>query len=319
MTKKFFVLVLLGIVFAIILITLTQGESTVAPNRLEELNVKLESLRVEKNRIEDEINDKQEEYDALVNGKGNLVLMFKDVDNRLYTEIKNGLSKHGMVGTILLSKKEFPGQNGCMTMDQFKEMIQMGWKYYINWEAGESKDAWISYWSQKLSDNGLEMPKVVHFEKNAYSEELDAFLLQNGFEVCIQQDIGGSVLIVNKCEEAPWDICTAPWNASGAKTLMQQAASTGGTIVFAIGSQKDTEEYKAAVFESMIATLGDYVKNDKILITDVLSAKSDEEVPVDVRNELELINKEIDDLKKRLEEVETEMDKSYEEFKKINE
>lgn len=319
MTKKFFVLVLLGIVFAIVLIHATQGERPVAPSKLEELNVKLESLRVEKNRIEDEISKKQGAYDTLVNGKGNLVLMFKDVDNRLYTEIKNGLSKHGMVGTILLSKKEFPGQSGCMTMNQFKEMIQMGWKYCINWEAGESKDTWLAYWSQKLGDNGLEMPKVVHFEKNAYNEGLDAFLLQNGFEVCIQQDIDGSVLIVNKCENAPWEICTAPWNASGAKTLMQQAASTGGTIVFAVGSQKDTEEYKESTFSSMISTLRDYVKNDKILITDVMSAKENEEIPVDVRNELEGINKEIDDLKAKLTDVETEMNKAYEEFKKINE
>lgn len=319
MTKKFLILILLGIVFAIVLIHATQGERPVAPSKLEELNVKLESLRVEKNRIEDEISKKQGEYDTLVNGKGNIILMFKDVDNRLYTEIKNGVSKHGMTGTILLSKKEFPGQSGCMTMNQFKEMLQMGWKYCINWEAGESKDTWMSYWSHKLGDNSLEMPKAVHFEKNAYSEELDAFLLQNGFEVCIQQDIGGSVLIVDKCEGSPWDICTVPWNASGAKTLMQQAALAGGTIVFGFGSQKDTEEYKDTVFASMMSTLRDYVKNDKILITDVISAKKDEEVPADVRKELEVIGKEMDDLKAQLTEVEKEMDKAYEEFKKINE
>ena len=203
-----------------------------------------------------------------------------------------------------------------MTMTQFNEMIDMGWKYYINWEDGEDKEEWLAYWTQKLSENGLELPKVVHFETDAYSEDLDSFLVENGFEVLIHQGIRGSIFIVMGCEEEPWDICTAAWNDLKAKNLMQQAVSEGGTLVFAVGSGKDAEQYSDATFETMLSTLNDYVKRDRIFITDVLSAKEyEKELSMSSLNEKEALNKQLEDLKVQLEEVENEMDELYKAYK----
>ncbi len=318
MKKKVFLFLLLGILFVFGIIKLTQVEEDSDSNELHALNVELESLRVEKNNIEREIGRLQVEYNTLITGKGNIILMVKDVDNQLYTTIKNQLSKREMVGTILLSKEEFPGNKGCMTMEQFREMIDMGWTYCINWQADEEKEDWLGYWSEKLTSNGLNMPTAIHFEKDAYSKELDSFLSENGFEVLIQQDIDGKVAIVETCEEEPWNICTVPWNEPGVKGLMQQAEANGGTIVFAVGSQKDTEQYKEQVFDSMISTLKDYVAGERILITDVISAKEYEKVPLETSDEAIGLEKEMDELEERLKEVETRMDELYEQFREIN-
>lgn len=316
MKKKTFILFLLAVILAVVVIKLASNVDGFDSDELQALDAQLEPMRVEKNRIENEINDVQTEYDNLVKGIGNLIFMFKDVDNKLYTEIKDELTKKDMIGTILLSKEEFPGQEGCMTMAQFNEMIDMGWKYYINWEAGEDKDEWLAYWTKKMSENGLEMPKVVHFETDAYSEDLDAFLIENGFEVLIHQGIRGSIFIVMEYEEDPWDICTAAWNDLKAKNLMQQAVSEGGTLVFAIGSKKDTEQYSDTTFENMISTLSTYVKRERIYITDVMSAKEyEKEQSISNLDEKVALEKQLEDLKTQLEEVESEMDELYKEYK----
>lgn len=316
MTKKSFALLVLAIIFAVVVAKALGNLKGFDSDELKALDVKLEPLRTEKNRIEGEINLLQTEYDDLVNGTGNLIFMFKDVNNKLYTEIKDELTKRDMIGTILLSKEEFPGQKDCMTMSQFKEMIDMGWKYYINWEAGEDKEEWLSYWTDKMNENGLEMPKVVHFETDAYSENLDSFLTQNGFEVLIHQGIRGSIFIVMGCEEEPWDICTAAWNDLKAKNLMQQAVSEGGTLVFAIGSKKDAEQYSDSTFETMISTLSDYVKRDRIHITDVLSAKTyEKDLAASIVDEKEALAKQIEEMKTKLKEVEEQMDTLYKEYK----
>ncbi len=316
MTKKSFILLLLVIVFAIVVVKLTGNVKGFDSKELKALDAKLEPLRTEKNQIEAEIVNLQTEYDDLVNGTGNLIFMFKDVNNHLYTEIKDELTKRDMIGTILLSKEEFPGQKDCMTMNQFKEMIDMGWKYYINWETGEEKEEWLAYWTKKMNDNGLEMPKVVHFETNAYSEELDSFMTENGFEALIHQGLRGSIFIVMGCEEEPWDICTAAWNDLKAKNLMQQAVSEGGTLVFAVGSKKDNEQYSDATFETMISTLNDYVKRGRINITDVLTAKDYEEnLALSIVDEKEALEKKIQEQKEKLKSVEDRMDALYEAYK----
>ncbi len=316
MKKSSFIIFLLAVIFAVVIIKLASNVDEFDSDELQALDAQLEPMRTEKNRIEGEINDVQTEYDNLVNGTGHLIFMFKDVNNHLYTEIKQELTKKDMIGTILLSKDQFPGQEGCMTMAQFNEMIDMGWKYYINWEAGENKNEWLAYWTKKMSDNGLEMPKVVHFETDAYSEDLDSFLTENGFEVLIHQGIRGSIFIVMDYEKDPWDICTCAWNDLKAKNLMQQAVSEGGTLVFAIGSKKDTEQYSDMTFETMISTLSTYVKRERIFITDVLSAKEyEKEQSMSNLEEKAALEAKLADLRKQLEDIENDMDQLYKEYK----
>lgn len=317
MSKRSILLLIATILLAVAVVWFSRDAEQFSPQQLNELNEKVAPYKVQQNNLETEISDLEKEYEAVVNGKGNLVFIFKELNDKFYSSMKTKMAEKSMTGVMLLSKNQFPGMDNCISMDEFSNLISIGWDYYIAWEEGQTKEEWISYWADKLGEVGLVMPKVVYFDKNMYNEEYEEYLLGNGFEAVVTQGVSGKYMITTGCDEELWDICAIGWNNMEAQNLMQQAVNNGGTIAFTVGFHALGEEYEQDDFNAMIDTLSSYVKRDRIQITDVVEAKIYEStISMEMMEEREIISLKIKEKEEELKSIKDEMKKIYDSYKK---
>ncbi len=102
----------------------TQQEQAAGREEAEKL---LRPLDVEWNRIQQEIDDLEEEYSLKMEGTGTAEVLFTHPDARVYEEAYPIMEEYGYTGVLAVSEQQFPGTEGNMSLEQFQELIQAGW------------------------------------------------------------------------------------------------------------------------------------------------------------------------------------------------
>ena len=115
--------------------------------RLEELKKELESLE-KATKVKD------------VQATEELVAV--SLDEQLYTELFPAMKEHKRVGVMALSPREFPGNEGKITKDQFTEMTKAGWTTCVVWDGVDPLDVFRTETEKKLQELGIGMPETVY-------------------------------------------------------------------------------------------------------------------------------------------------------------
>ena len=285
--------------------------------RLKVLQEKLAPYEEERTNLKEQIRTLEDEAEKTGNGKGNVSLVFREFGQALYDDVKEIMEKNKMKGTLVLSKNGYPGHSNYIAPSKFKELMDKGWEYCLAWDGEDTPETWDSFWSQKLKEMELEMPKAVYYPGSNVSEELSEFLKGKGVETIIHPAPTGTNLITKGCSEEPWHVYTMGWNDPKAKSSMEAVSAGGGAFVFTIGSSSELEKMDTNFFGPMLKALKVEEKSDELQVVSVAAARAyEEKMSNELMKNQEQILKQIEGLEVQIDKLDDEMGKIYEQYRK---
>lgn len=274
----------------------------------------LNPLSVRKREVERQLRELEEHKEETIQAKGTTVLLFTDMDKQIYKKAYPIMQEFGFKGVLLISKELYPGAEGCMTKEQFDEMIADGWTYCVKWSESEDVSAWQKEQEQLLASLNLELTDTVYFPEGTYKEEYKAGLKKMGYCSIAHCGDENIPLIPKEVSGAIWFPGSYGMSDAGPRNYLNDAMEQGSSIVYRIGFTQEEELFDKATFESMLNWMESYEEKEMLQVMDFsgayqyhknLTAKrnkteesvSDEETAL--RNEIDSIEQQIDAIYKK--------------------
>lgn len=278
----------------------------------------MKSLNQEKEQLENDLSNLEKSYNNETQGMSSVVFLFTNLDENIYTDIYPTMKEYGFVGMLTLSPTIFPGQDNCLSLEQFNELIKMGWQCCLKWDESEDIDKWLESCKTVAKKAGIELPETVYFPENSYRSEYNGSLMKQGISIVVHHGEEKLSLTTLESKENLWYSGAIPWNRDGASSILSNVINQKtGDIIFTIGSDSYRERYKKNRFNSMLTKINNYSKTNNIFVSSILGVK-------EYRKELE--NKRIglengfitqkEELETKISELDKEIDSIYDKYLK---
>lgn len=283
-----------------------------------EMEQELRPLELEKHRLQQKLNDLKSEYSREARGIGSLVLLFTNLDEQIYTDIYPITETFGCTGVVTLSASCFPGGEGCMSQEQFRELMDAGWECCLKWEEDRDAKDWVSDCERLAREAGVTRPKVVYFPGDTYDDERDEFLIKEGFLTATYHGEGEASLLTLEVGGDIWHPGAMGWNQRGASKMMDEAIEQRRNMVFTIGTDFPKEEYEKDSFIAMLEKADIYREAGDLNIMTLSEARDYRQGLDEGREGLtEDYNGRRTELEEQIEELEKEIDAITEKYEGI--
>ena len=282
----------------------TQQEQAAGREEAEKL---LRPLDVEWNRIQQEIDDLEEEYSLKMEGTGTAEVLFTHPDARVYEEAYPIMEEYGYTGVLAVSEQQFPGTEGNMSLEQFQELIQAGWSTCIVW-SGDDMYTWLGALALKMQETGVPGSSVMYFPSETYLKEYDEILLAHGFAAAVHHGEAGE-MDTAAGEGGIWHPAAVGLQGETPKYRRDDAVKNKANIVYTVGWQQEDEMYNEKMFRSMLSYFKQYQEESGLQVMDIAGAG---EYRQQLENDKGAIEQEYlqkkEELERQKEDIERQMD-----------
>ena len=280
----------------------TQQEQAAGREEAEKL---LRPLDVEWNRIQQEIDDLEEEYSLKMEGTGTAEVLFTHPDARVYEEAYPIMEEYGYTGVLAVSEQQFPGTEGNMSLEQFQELA--GWSTCIVW-SGDDMYTWLGALALKMQETGVPGSSVMYFPSETYLKEYDEILLAHGFAAAVHHGEAGE-MDTAAGEGGIWHPAAVGLQGETPKYRLDDAVKNKANIVYTVGWQQEDEMYNEKMFRSMLSYFKQYQEESGLQVMDIAGAG---EYRQQLENDKGAIEQEYlqkkEELERQKEDIERQMD-----------
>ena len=315
--KKKVTIILLAFVLAILatMIWDEKKQEKITADTFRICEEKAASLETEKRSLMEKIDSLKNQRMNMNDGHGTITIIITDLDEVVFDEIWIDMQEHGMAGVLLLSEGQFPGKDGNITMEQFRQIIDSGWEYCLGWNAQGELDSWLSAEKDEFERAGLEFPETIYFSNGNYQQEQDEILKKFGISgaVCYREE---TVSISTTFEDSSlWCLMAYPFHVKGGKTYAENVISHDRSCAFTVGKIVKEEMYQRDNFVDMLDQLKSWREKNGLQIMTVKETRqyrqSLYEQGEDKKAELEA---QIAELNRQVEELDKEINNIYKEY-----
>lgn len=274
MAKKIIYIVTLVLAIglcALMIGTKVKEDKTAA--RYEELNAQRRPFAVKKAKLEQELVDLEQAYEVEVEPNAVTQVVFPELDEQVYSACYPIMKEYNYVGTLSLSLTEFPGEPGCMSVEQFQELLDAGWGICITWQTQTSHSQWLPQLQSKLTALEVEQEQAVYFPKGTYSADLDETIQQAGFSIAISGTTDAEIPLQTKYEENIWHVGAVGLMSSKPRLWLNEAVAQKANIVYIVGFELEEELYNENSFRSMLKCFREYEDTNELIVTTIDEAK----------------------------------------------
>lgn len=266
----------------------------------------VETFVKEKKQLETDLLDLEKKYDNEINGKASVELLFTDLNENIYTDIYPWMKEYGYIGTLAISPKSFPGQKDCLSMKQFKELINAGWQCCLKWDESSDINEWLSSCRELAKALEIKLVNAVYFPTGSYNSKYDEILMKEGILVVVYHDENDLLSINSKFKNDLWYSSALAWNSNQATSILSNLMNQKGNMVYTIGSESIYEKYEEGNFIAMLKRLKSFSEKNSILVYNLLEAR---EYCKEIENKRESIENNYKPQKEVLESKIAELDK----------
>lgn len=219
--------------------------------------------------------------DKLENGSY-VGLLFSEINKELYTlysyHFKGKLS---FGGTMCLSPGAMPGDEGCISLIQFYEMIGNDWQYAVYWDGEGELSEYLESAKLEFATYGIAFPDTVAFKSGSYSTVLDPVLATYGIKNVLHHGEESRKLVEMGVKDQIWRPGVLSWNTIGySNAMLIEIINHGGIAFFEVNFSGGSEiNYdpnnpdRVKGFGRMLATIQSCIDNDEIEVTDLATAR----------------------------------------------
>lgn len=222
--------------------------------RGEVMEKALRPLRVEEQSIQEELVEAERTYLKAKEGFGTISIIFTELDELVYTEIYTMMREYGFPGMLMLSETQFPGMEGCISLEQFNELIQGGWTTCIQWRADTDPEVWLPALQEKMEAAGIAQSRVMYFPEGTYSSNLDEQLTAMGFQIAVIHCEEDRPLVLSAEESSIWHPGAMGFQGNAPKYWMREAVENRGNLIYTVGFERQDEIYDSGIFASMLSS-----------------------------------------------------------------
>lgn len=230
-------------------------------------------LNVQKRDIQQKIEDLEQDYKKNIQSTGTVQVLFTEMSSYVYELCYPIMESYGFTGILALSPTQFPGAEGCMSLEQFSDLIESGWTTCIAWQQGETVEAWLPSLLESLQQIEIEQGQTVYFPKNTYDRDLDESLRKYGFSIVVHHGEKGEILIPTEATEDIWRIGAVGLMGDRPKRRLNEALKVQGNIVFTVGFRLEEELYNERSFTSMLDYFEVYQNEKQLLVSNFIEAR----------------------------------------------
>lgn len=200
---------------------------------IAELNCEVRDYKMRKSDLENQKQALEEEYEEKLNGIGAVTLIFSVLDETFYTKNWPAVKEHGISGVLALSETQFPGEKGCITAEQLREIIDSGFGYCLSWDGVTELPEWFCKMKKKLDAIKLDMPTALLISKRSYSDQVAEDAKKQGIKILVRCEEAGFPLITEEDPQSDeiWEVGVFNWAGNGATSLLQSVSEKSGCVV----------------------------------------------------------------------------------------
>lgn len=301
------IMIILAVILACILLQdrfKSYGDTEV----VDALNDELHAIAKERQALNDELSELTTRQQSSDRGLGTVSIVFTQIDSFVYTHAYPNLIENGFVAALGLSPDSLPGLSGCISDDQFDELISEEWSTFLVYDGKSPISNWLISMKKLLREKHIDMPSVIYFPAESYSKELDEVLEQYDIEIILHHGEENLPVITTTVDSDFFRISSVGWTDANAPSRTQSAMNRGGSLAFIVGSEhtdEKHEKYKDASFSNMMEKLSNWVTSDTLIVTDLLSSRDYRAGVIDAR---EMTSKDFaekkEDIARRLDQLE---------------
>lgn len=224
-------------------------------------------LLVKKQEIKQQIEDLDKKYEVIEAPKATMQVVFTGLEADVYNICYPIMKKFGYTGILAISLTQLPGMDGCMSLEQFKEMIADGWEICIKWDADKAVKSWWPQLQKQIEQLGFKSCPVVYFTTGTYKSSLDAQLTDMGFTVVVHHGEDNKPLIQTEYEEGLWHLGSVGLMGEKPYARFQEAIYQIGNITYLVGFELEDEMYNEGAFLSMLSYFDGHTANQELIVS----------------------------------------------------
>ncbi len=314
------ILLALLIGFAGIAIVIKSHNDNENNAQLREKSERMTQLIARRDILEDEIDLKWEEYNENTSeGMSYISLFLDNIHANILSDAYPVITgKYGYVATAVMSNLQTPGDDGCITIDDYNMLVGEGWDFAIGTgdidisvpDSVEVLAEYIDNYKTKLEEKGLPMPVTFCFDPSEYSEKYDDMLWEKGFKVVRHFGETGEKFSRSAAEGrlyhlASGRICTGP---STMKADIGEAVSYNYTYSATVRYIKqETQDDNLDCTHSKYTQMLDYIVGTPVVTASELYNKKIQALSQS-RDYIDTFNIEMVDMEERLEIINAEIE-----------
>lgn len=261
------------------------------------------------NSLEKELSIMEEKFASAVVPKATVQIVFTELDTRVYDVCYNLMKQREFIGVLALSDNELPGESGCMSNEQFNELINAGWSTCILLDDYVDVSSKLQSFTEKLNEMGIEVPSVLFISDglNSFESKFES----HEYDIVIYEGSNNSSVIQTSIGTKIWYLGAVGLRSSYAKRLLTEAVEYRGNIAFLVGYSQKTQMYSPDYFITMLDELETHSGNGDLIICsptkakehyiDRKSSKSQEEIEqynsrkAEIEAEIDIVKQKIED------------------------
>lgn len=312
MMKKVAVLLsLAGIIFLAVMFMQENEQQEESKKVYAAFQEELIPLNVKKRHIEQQLEAGKDTEEGTEQQKATVAIMFTDLNKKIYDEALPLMNKYGYKGILTISDKQFPGEEGCMTITHFKSLVSKGWTYCLAWDGETEFDTWYEDIQSRMKKLKLKSTNAIYFAERNYKKSYVEDLAKHGFRIVVHQGEEGLSIIPREIEGDIWYPGIYGMLAEAPRTQLEEAIKRSSNIIYGVGFVEAHEKFDKETFDSMLGWFQSYEKDQQLSVTNLEDARQyqlrladkekesqekTEEATAGLQAELDAVNEQIEEL-----------------------
>lgn len=192
----------------------------------------LSELKRERVELLAEIEEREQKLERQHIGVGHMMLMFISPDEQIFTEVYP--DSKGLPAGIVISPSAMPGDEGFLSWDQLRELLDAGWELCLGLGDADAVSDWHRQMQEAFTESGVDLPSTVYLTDREYDDSLGSELKALGYTIVIHHGEAGGISNI-KVEDGFWLPGAVGWYCEGSSSMPKSIAANGGSLVFTLG------------------------------------------------------------------------------------
>ncbi len=221
---------------------------------MQDLYTMVEPLQRERDVLVQERDQIAADYALQMRDVGTVELLFREMDNKIFSEVYPLMRDRGITGVLGLSLQEYPGLQNKMTLEQYSRLLMDGWGSCLVYSDGmNDPETWFTTLKNNLEHDKLPMPTAIFFPEGKYDSSMKEMLLNWGIQTVVVPTEDGRSNTVTAPQDGLWFTGAMPWNYTGVNRDTELLAYTNGAnLLFTISFNNLWDAYDRDAFVKVL-------------------------------------------------------------------
>lgn len=228
---------------------------------------------VKRETLTQKIENLDDDYQETTSPRATTQILFTDLNEQVYSVCYPIMKSYSYTGTLALSSTQLPGAEGCMSMEQFQELLKTGWDVCIQWESTTSNKKWWENFTKQLEEIGVTPGEIVYFPKGSYSADLDAKVQELGFSILIIEKEDKESPLQAEYEEGLWHVGAMGSMTVQPKLWLREAVAADANVAYLVSFSIANQLYNSQSFRGMLSAFEQYVVSKELLVCNTIVAR----------------------------------------------